>query len=107
MGLTVDPKTLYDASDLVVSQVGGLKSDRQSAAGASVAVLHTGTPESDKAQADAGLALAEATIRHENTLKQLGVNLGLASVAYDKTEYKASFPDPPKIDHSQPHGPVA
>lgn len=107
MALQVDPKDLYLASDMVVSAMSGLAGDRKAGAGASVKVLHTGTPESDTAQADAGFALAEATIRHENTMKQLGVNLGLASVAYDKTDYKASFPDPPKIDHSQPTGPVA
>jgi hypothetical protein len=105
--IQVDPKTLYDASDFLVNATSGIVYDRKAAATASVNVWHTGTPESDTAQADAGLAMAEAVIRHENSMKQLGVNLGLASVAYDTTDYKASFPTPPKIDHSQPSGPVA
>lgn len=107
MTIQVNPKDLYDASDFLVSATSGITYDRKAGATASVNVMHTGTPESDKAQADAGLALVNATIRHENTLQQLAVNLGLASVAYDSTDVKASIPSPPKVDPNQPQGPVA
>jgi hypothetical protein len=106
MTIQVDPAILSQAANSVAAFRGGVTWARKSAATASVdADDHTGAPDSDQAQLEVGLQLAEATMRLENTLLQLSVNLALCGVAFDKGDYLASLPMAPPP--SRGGGPVA
>ena len=106
MTIRVDPRILSDAANSVAAFRGGVTWARKNAADASVnADDHTGAPDSDQAQLEVGLELAEATMRLENTLLQLSVNIAICGVAFDQGDYRASLP----LIQPQPpaRGPVA